>query len=76
MVLLAIANRRSSERNKEERMNHLLRGVGNAVATAIILASLTLLALLYSDNIVSVVEDIFFYVLRQIGYFKNFLGLV
>ncbi len=57
-------------------MNHLLRVVGNAAAITIILASLTLLALLYSDNIVSVVEDIYFYVLRQIGYFKNFLGLV
>ncbi len=56
-------------------MNHLLRGVGNAVAIAIILASLTL-ALLFSDNIVSVVEETYFYVLRQIGYFKNFLGLV
>ncbi len=39
-------------------MNHLLRGVGNAVATAIILASLTLLALLISENIVSVVDTI------------------
>ncbi len=57
-------------------MNHLLRGVGNAVAIAIILASLTSLALLFSDNIVSVVEETYFYVLRQIGYFKNFLGLV
>ncbi len=51
-------------------------GVGNAVAIAIILASLTSLALLFSDNIVSVVEETYFYVLRQIGYFKNFLGLV
>ncbi len=57
-------------------MNHLLRVVGNAAAITIILASLTLLALLYSDNIVSIVEDTYFYVLRQIGYFKNFLGLV
>ncbi len=36
-------------------MNHLLRGVGNAVAIAIILATLTSLALLFTDNIVSVV---------------------
>ena len=57
-------------------MIHLLRVVGNAVAITTILASLTLLALLYSDNIVSVVEDTYFCVLRQIGYFKNFLGLV
>ncbi len=57
-------------------MNHLLRVVGNAVATAVMLTSLTLLALLYSDNMVTVVEETYFYVLRQIRYFKNFLGLV
>ncbi len=57
-------------------MNHLLGVVGNAVATAVMLPSLTLLALLYSDNMVTVVEETYFYVLRQIRYFKNFLGLV
>ncbi len=57
-------------------MNHLLRVVGNAVATAVMLPSLTLLALLYSDNMVTVVEETYVYVLRQIRYFKNFLGLV
>ena len=74
--LLASAIQRYSERIKEERMNHLLRVVGNAVATAVMLTSLTLLALLYSDNMVTVVEETYFYVLRQIRYFKNFLGLV
>ncbi len=51
LVVLAGADRRSPERNKEVRMNHALWVTGNAAAVGIILVSLSVLALVFSQGL-------------------------
>lgn len=74
LVVLAGPDRRSPERNKEERMNHPLWVLGNALAIAVILASMALLALVFSDNLMSVFDETYFFFLRQLGHIKNIMG--
>lgn len=76
LVLLAGPDRRSPERNKEERMNHPLWVLGNALAIAVILLSIALLAVVFSDNLMSVFEETYFFFLRQLGHIKNLVGVV
>lgn len=76
LVILAGPDHRSPERNKEERMNHPLWVLGNAVAIAVIVASMALLALVFSDNLMSVFEESYFFFLRQLGHIKNIMGVV
>ena len=57
-------------------MNHPLWVIGNALAVGVILASLALLALVFSDNLMSVAEDMYYFFLRQLGHIKNIVGVV
>ncbi len=76
LVLLAGPDRRAPERNKEERMNHPLWVLGNAVAIAVILLSIALLTVVFSDNLTSVIEETYFFFLRQLGHIKNLVAVV
>ncbi len=74
LVVLAGADRRSPERNKEERMNHPLWVIGNAVAVGIILVSLSVLALAFSEDLSYAVQETQFYLMRLVGHIKIVLG--
>ena len=64
------------ERNTEERMNHPLWVLGNSLAIAVILLSIALLAVEFSDNLMSIFEETYFFFLRQLGHIKILIGVV
>lgn len=74
LVVLAGANRRSPERNKEERMNHPLWVIGNAAAVGIILVSLSVLALVFSEDLSYAMQETQFFLMRLFGHIKIALG--
>ena len=57
-------------------MDHPLWVLGNALAIAVILFSIAMLALVFSDNLMSIVEETYFFFLRQLGHIKNLVGVV
>lgn len=76
LVVLAGADRRSPERNKDERSNHPLWVIGNAVAIGIILVSLSVLALVFSEDLRYAMEETRFFLMRLVGHIKIALGAV
>ncbi len=55
-------------------MNHPLWVIGNAVAVGIILVSLSVLALAFSEDLSYAMQETQFYLMRLVGHIKIVLG--
>ena len=70
LVVLAGAGRRRPERIKEVRMNHPLWVIGNAAAVGIILVSLSVRALVFSEDLSYAMQEPQFFLMRLAGHVK------